>query len=46
MGSSRFDAGLEKDEPSTDPASPDGYAGPAGGAVGGFPAGKRVSGGR
>ena len=41
MGSSEFDAGVEADD---DEAG--GYAGPAGGAVGGSPANKRARGGR
>ena len=41
MGGSEFDTQIE-----TDDENPDGYAGPAGGAVGGTPAGKRAAGGR
>ncbi len=41
MGSGRFDVETESEDEATE-----GYAGHAGGAVGGTPAGKRVSGGR
>lgn len=43
MGSGSFDAHLDDENPAE---QADGYAGHSGGAVGGTPAGKRVSGGR